>query len=147
MKKSILIILTLFFAVNLIAQSDISLNDIKKIKQAYKKDDAYIKAITNAVSNNKVKSLALNRENIGKYDNEFKYKVSVKGITDQKSSGRCWMFTGLNMLRPKAMKNFNLTSFEFSENYLYFWDIFENIQNRNHRMMVSVILPDWWLSQ
>lgn len=83
------------------------------------------KALINAISGNDVKKLAVNRENAGKADYFFKYRVDVSGITDQKSSGRCWMFTGLNILRPKAMNKFNLPSFEFSTNYLYFYDLLE----------------------
>ncbi|MBI4645209.1 MAG: C1 family peptidase [Bacteroidia bacterium] len=97
---------------------------LAKIKAGYK-EDAFTKAIQNAVSNNDIRKLALNRENAGKLDHEFKYKVNVSGITDQKSSGRCWMFTGLNILRPKIINELNLSGFEFSTNYLYFWDQFE----------------------
>lgn len=49
----------------------------------------------------------------------------MKGITNQLSSGRCWMFTSMNVLRPSIMKKYNLSQFDFSHNYLYFWDIFE----------------------
>lgn len=87
--------------------------------------DAYTKAMQNALSNNEVNQLARKLENVDEDDHYFTYKVDVKGITDQKSSGRCWLFTSLNMFRPKAMEVFNVSSFEFSENYLYFWDLFE----------------------
>lgn len=87
--------------------------------------DAYTKAMQNALSNNDINKLAKKLENIDEDDHFFTYKVDVKGITDQKSSGRCWLFTSLNMFRPKAMEVFNISSFEFSENYLYFWDLFE----------------------
>lgn len=83
------------------------------------------KALINAISNNDVKKLAVNRATVGKTDFYFKYKVDVSGITDQKSSGRCWMFTGLNILRPKIIDKYNLSSFEFSTNYLYFYDLLE----------------------
>ncbi|MFH2096696.1 MAG: C1 family peptidase [Bacteroidota bacterium] len=98
---------------------------LKEIKKTYKSDDPSCRAITNAMTNNEIKNLALNRVTAGKTDHFFRYRVDVKGITDQQSSGRCWMFTGLNILRPKAMKTFNIESFEFSENYLFFWDQFE----------------------
>ncbi len=87
--------------------------------------DAYFKAVNNAVSNGDIKKLALNRENQGKNDHYFEYEVEVKGITDQKQSGRCWMFTGLNVMRPKVMGVYNIGEYEFSTNYLYFWDQFE----------------------
>ena len=97
---------------------------LKQIKQSYKKS-SHSKALTNAISNNDLKKLTLNRENIDKVDHYFKYKVKVKGITDQKSSGRCWMFSGLNILRPKVIEKYNLSDFEFSESYLFFWDQLE----------------------
>ena len=125
MKNLIFILITLISAGNIFAQNGISSVELKEIKKSYNKDDAYMKALTNAVSNNGISALALNRRNVGKLDHEFKYKVSVKGITNQKKSGRCWMFTSLNVLRPKIMAHYNLSSFEFSTNYLYFWDIFE----------------------
>jgi len=123
--NKILILVALILSTSVFAQKGISEKEMNKIQSFYKKSDAYTKAITNAVSNNKIKNLALNRENVNKFDHEFKYKVKVKGITDQESSGRCWMFTSLNVLRPKAISKYNLSSFEYSTNYLYFWDIFE----------------------
>ncbi len=105
-------------------QGSITDDILNQIKQSYK-EDAYTKSIINAVSNNNIKKLALNRKNVGKTDHYYKYKVKVKGITDQKKSGRCWMFTGLNVLRPKVIEKFNLEEFEFSTNYLYFWDQLE----------------------
>ncbi|MCK5822589.1 MAG: C1 family peptidase [Bacteroidales bacterium] len=102
----------------------ISTEMLKQIKQSYKKT-SHSQALTNAISNNNLNSLALNRENINQVDHYFKYKVKVKGITDQKSSGRCWMFSGLNVLRPKVIEKYNLNNFEFSKSHLFFWDQLE----------------------
>jgi len=87
--------------------------------------DGSTKAIINAVSNNSIKKLAYNRELAGKTDHFFKYRVKAKGITHQKSSGRCWLFTSLNVLRPKVIEKNNLKEFFFCENYSFFWDQFE----------------------
>lgn len=106
-------------------QGTLGNEEIKNLRDGYNKTDAATRAITNALTNNSVKSLALNHENIGKTDHLFKYRVTVSGITDQQSSGRCWMFTSLNTLRPKVMDKLNVSSFEFSQSYLYFWDILE----------------------
>ncbi|MCD6115753.1 C1 family peptidase [bacterium] len=81
--------------------------------------------IINAVSNNDTRKLIVNRENIGKIDHNFAVKLDIKGITNQKSSGRCWLFTSLNVLRQKVKAKYNLKSFEFSETYPFFWDQFE----------------------
>ena len=72
-----------------------------------------------------IKENAANFSNEGKLDHFFKYRADVKGITDQKSSGRCWMFTSMNALRPAVMQKYNLGEFDFSHNYNYFWDILE----------------------
>ncbi len=48
-----------------------------------------------------------------------------KGVTNQKSSGRCWLFTGLNVLRAQAMREHDLGKLEFSQNYSFFWDQLE----------------------
>ncbi len=103
----------------------LSENDLNQIKKSYNINDAYTKAVTNAVANNDIKKLALDNANASKLDGEFKYKVDVNGISNQKSSGRCWMFTGLNVLRPIAAEKLNIDKFFFSTNYLYFWDILE----------------------
>ncbi|MDC1106748.1 C1 family peptidase [Prolixibacteraceae bacterium] len=105
-------------------QGELTKADIQEIRASYKKD-SYTKAMENALSSNDVKSIAYNRDNAGKFDHHFKYKVDVKGITDQESSGRCWLFTSLNVFRPKVMDAYDTSSFEFSQVYLSFWDLFE----------------------
>lgn len=56
----------------------------------------------------------------------FNHKVDeVKPMTNQKSSGRCWIFACLNAMRVHFVKAKNLDDFEFSQNYLFFWDKIE----------------------
>ena len=83
------------------------------------------KAIRNAIGSNDIRKLALNQDNLKGMDTHFSIKVSSKGITDQKSSGRCWLFTGLNVMRAKAIAKHNLGSFEFSQTYPFFFDQLE----------------------
>jgi len=120
--------LLVFLVISLTAGSLLAQNlskvELVQIQSGFKKD-AYTKAMQNALSSNDITQLAWNRENVGTSDQLFTYKVDVSGITDQKKSGRCWMFSSLNLFRPMAMKQFNLSEFEFSENYLYFWDLME----------------------
>jgi len=108
---------------SLVAQN-LSKVELGLIQSSFKKD-VYTKAMQNALSSTDITQLAWNRENVGTTDQFFTYKVEVSGITDQKKSGRCWMFSSLNLFRPLAMKQFNIAEFEFSENYLYFWDLIE----------------------
>lgn len=63
-----------------------------------------------------------------KISNEYflynKNQIEKEGtpMTDQASSGRCWIFACLNVMRIPFMKKYNIDSFEFSQTYLYFWD-------------------------
>ena len=97
---------------------------LQQIKQAYQGTPAD-KAIHNAISSNDINKLAVNADSKNNFDTYFSHKVNSKGITNQKSSGRCWLFTGLNVFRAQAIANYNLGDFEFSQNYSFFWDQLE----------------------
>ena len=130
----IIILLTMF--VSLSQESSITKKELTDIQNSFTKD-AQTLALQNAISNNKLSDISLNRSEVGKYDNNFKYSVNVIGITNQKQSGRCWMFTSLNIIRPKVIEKYNLSSFEFSTNYLHFWDIFEKSNMFLERIILS----------
>ena len=83
------------------------------------------KVIRNALAAGDALNLAVNHSNQGEMDTYFNYSVPNKGITDQKSSGRCWMFSGLNVLRSQMIRKYNLPGMEFSEVYLFFYDQLE----------------------
>lgn len=95
-----------------------------QIKQSYQ-GTAADKALRNAIGNNDIRKLSLNQENLTGMDTHFSIKVNSKGITDQQSSGRCWLFTGLNVMRAKALAKHDFPSFEFSQVYSFFWDQLE----------------------
>ena len=95
-----------------------------RIQQSYRGTPSD-KALRNAIGNNDIRKLALNQENMQDMDTHFSIKVDSKGITDQKSSGRCWLFTGLNVMRAKTLARYGFQSFEFSEIYPFFWDQLE----------------------
>ena len=81
------------------------------------------KIAMNAVIANGVNDVAT-RWGAGK-NFEFSLNLDNKGITNQKSSGRCWMFAALNCLRFQVIKNLNLKDFELSQNYTCFYDKLE----------------------
>jgi bleomycin hydrolase len=58
-------------------------------------------------------------------DHSFSTTLDDWSVTNQKKSGRCWMFAGLNLFRPGAIARMNLKNFECSQNYLLFWDKLE----------------------
>lgn len=67
----------------------------------------------------------VNNDSKNNFDTYFSNKVNSKGITNQKSSGRCWLFTGLNVIRAQVIAKYNLPEFELSQNYNFFWDQLE----------------------
>ena len=79
----------------------------------------------NAVTQTTVDDVALNREVVTHIDHTFSHVLDDWSVTNQKRSGRCWMFAGLNLLRVGTMKQMGLKGFEFSQNHTMFWDKLE----------------------
>lgn len=76
----------------------------------------------NAVTRNNVDDLALNHRVVFTADHSFSTQLDDWAVTDQKQTGRCWMFAGLNLLRFAARKKLGVKEFELSQNYVMFWD-------------------------
>jgi bleomycin hydrolase len=97
---------------------------LKELSDSYKPTTAE-KALQNVLLSKPIKELALNQENLNELDTYFSHSVKSKGITDQKSSGRCWLFTGMNVMRAMMIENEDLGAFEFSQVYNFFFDQLE----------------------
>jgi len=83
-------------------------------------------ALANALAANPIDDLARNRRNAGPIDTQFSIETPKQSITDQKSSGRCWMFSGMNVLRADfARQHDDTLAVEFSQDYLFFFDQLE----------------------
>ena len=106
------------------AQANITPEVLKQLEGSYTGTPAE-KAMRNAISNVGIAKMAINQENAGAKDKNFSIEVKNTGITDQKSSGRCWLFTGLNVLRGRAMKKLDTKNFVLSQCYLFFYDQLE----------------------
>ena len=100
------------------------------------------KAIKNALATTPINTLAINSENAAMIDTHFSDRVKTKGHTDQKSSGRCWLFTGLNVLRAKMITQHDLGSFTFSQNYVFFYDQLEKANLFLQGIIDTRKLPD-----
>ena len=97
------------------------------------------KALRNIMVNNAPNKLAMNYENATKFDSHFSNRVVSKAVTDQKSSGRCWMFTGMNVLRNQAIRKHNLPAdFQFSQAYLFFYD-----QLEKSNLFLQAMIDTW----
>lgn len=117
--------------------------------------------IMNAVAANDIKQLSINREVLLKHDKLFNLKLKGTGVINQRSSGRCWMFAGVNVLAPRIMQKLKLSDFELSEPYLAFYDKLEKanffleriiemrdrpLDDRSLSMEIEYFLGDggWW---
>lgn len=126
MRKSFLFI-GLCLAMTAMAQtknggiSEKMLSDIQKENQLQASD----KALMNAIAGNAIDNLAKNHQNDKALDTYFSIETKRQSITDQKSSGRCWMFSGMNVLRSDFNLRTDSLVVEFSQAYLFFWDQLE----------------------
>lgn len=126
MKKTFLSLL-LLVAPAAMAQTNnggISADMLNKIK-AQQTQTVADRALSNALAGSSINALATNADNPANFDTYFSHKVPSKGITDQKSSGRCWLFTGMNVMRAKMIKKYGLGEFQFSQAYNFFYDQLE----------------------
>ena len=84
------------------------------------------RVIANAISGMSIDALAKNYQGAAlPLDTHFSIETPKQSITDQKSSGRCWMFSGLNVLRSNYTLKHDSVAIEFSQAYLFFWDQLE----------------------
>ncbi len=99
-------------------------SQIERIRSEFQMD-AHARAMRNALTGASVRDIAENREIVAAHNDQFSHKIKTKGISNQKSSGRCWMFAGFNTIKPVVLNRLDLDSFEFSHIYLQFWDKME----------------------
>ena len=126
-KKILLIAIAAVVALGATAQSKdggISESMLEQMRKSYTNSPEQ-RAIKNALSSTPISQLGYNSENLAKMDTHFTHRVKTKGITNQKSSGRCWLFTSLNILRAKMINKYKLPEMEFSQNYCSFHDQLE----------------------
>ena len=127
MKRIVLLSLALLASGMLHAQQDkggITAEMLQQIRTGESKSAAE-RAARNAMAINPIAELATNAENLAMIDTNFSHRVVTKGITDQHQSGRCWLFTGLNVLRARMIAEHDLAEMTFSQNYLFFYDQLE----------------------
>ena len=106
------------------ADGSLSPQAVAALRDSFHMDDR-ARAVYNAVTSIDISQLALNREIVSKHNDLFNNKIKTGPVTNQQTSGRCWLFASLNVMRPDLMKKHKLGKLELSENYLAFWDKLE----------------------
>jgi bleomycin hydrolase len=105
---------------------DVSLTpaDLDLLRKGFAANPTY-RLAQNALTQTALDDLALDREIVVRTDRSVSNLLDDWTATNQKSSGRCWLFAGLNLLRVGAMAKMKIKSFEFSQNHVMFWDKLE----------------------
>ncbi len=124
MKNTLASALLFAAALSANAQGGITPEMLSQLRSSYK-NAGTDKALYNAMAGTSIAVLAKNQENVANFNSDFSNKVVSNGITDQQSSGRCWLFTGLNVLRAQMMAKHGLKEMTFSQNYCFFYDQLE----------------------
>ena len=82
----------------------------------------------NAISAQNLNELSEKRSVLQAKDKFFTTKIDTGAVSDQKRSGRCWLFAALSMLSPKVVEKYSVSDFEFSQNYNTFYDKLEKAE-------------------
>lgn len=103
---------------------EIKKENLENIENEYKKD------ITNTIARralvkSKISDLTKVNEQTEFTRNMFSINLKTLPVTNQKRSGRCWIFAGCNVIREKIAEKYNLKDFEISQNYIAFYDKLE----------------------
>lgn len=106
---------------------------LKKYSAGFNGDRAN-RAVRDAVMTCGLNKSCLNHDARRNTTHSFSLTLEQGSVTNQKASGRCWLFAAMNVMRARIIKKLNLKDFELSQNYMLFWDklekanwFFENI--------------------
>ena len=85
-------------------------------------DNKGLQTLRRALVKNDINNSTINME--AQTDMGFRFSIDIPTmtVTNQKQSGRCWIFAGLNFLREIIAKKYEIENFEFSQNYVAFYD-------------------------
>jgi len=107
-----------------IQASPITDSMLKLFRSDFERDPS-AKTSQNAVTQTTIDDVAMVRDVVQSTDFTFSTHLDDWKVTNQKKSGRCWLFAALNLLRVPVIKKLKVKEFEFSQNWAMFWDKFE----------------------
>ncbi|KAJ6248990.1 bleomycin hydrolase [Anaeramoeba flamelloides] len=115
--------------------------DQKFIQNASKKfcENKMTQILHNSIVNCEVKKLAVNRNSLIKTNHVFSNKLPSVTVTNQKHSGRCWLFAYGNLIRSEIRKKLNVENFEISKTFLFFYD---KLEKSNYFLEILISLPE-----
>ena len=117
---------------------DLTPADLDRLRKEFAADPA-AKLLQNALSAAPLDEVALDHDVVMSTDTTMSHQLDDWKATNQKKSGRCWLFAGLNMLRVGAAAKLNVQEFEFSQNYAMFFD---KIERANYFLQAVIDTAD-----
>ena len=124
MRRTLTTVAVAILAATALAQGGITEDMLRRIREAQETTTAD-RALFNAVAANSIDDLARNHSNGADVNTYFSHETPSQTITDQQSSGRCWMFSGLNVIRADYAKMSDSLTIDLSHDYLFFYDQLE----------------------
>ena len=116
-----------------------TINSFEKIVR----EDRNTNSARNASFRNDLLEISMDWDHYRKIDHSFSHVVTGEmPTTNQKSSGRCWGFAGLNLFRIYLGRKYNLRDFQFSQSYFMFWDKLEK-SNYFLESIIKTTDKDW----
>lgn len=127
----------------------ISKTRLQDLEKKYKKN-IKLQTLTNVLVKSDIKNISYDLNEYQNLSFDFEKKLDISKITDQRSSGRCWIFSGLNVLRQIIKDKLNLSTFELSQSYLQYYDNIEKsyfIMSEYIRLVDKDLNSDQYLFQ
>ncbi len=119
-------------------KTNIDLSMTERFSEIFNSSPAY-RIASRAVFNNGLMDSAADPAAIAKLSKNFTVDLKQGAVTNQKQSGRCWIFSALNVFRYELMQKYSLKDFELSQNFLYFYD---KLEKSNYYLETMLELKD-----
>ena len=113
---------------------------LNELLEGIKKDPKATVA-RHALSNTDIYSVAHTQDNAELMDFNFSIDIKTLPVTNQKASGRCWIFAATNVLREIIAKECNMANFELSQSYIAFYDKLEKL-NLTLEILIELLEKD-----
>ena len=95
--------------------------------------------LRHALSKTSIEDIVYSKDNFSKTNFAFSHTIKTLPVTNQKKSGRCWIFAALNVLREIIAKKLNLKEFELSQSYI---SLFDKLEKINYELEAIIDLID-----
>lgn len=114
--------------------------DIKRLHDEFKKSPKS-EVLSRIITQNGVNQAAQDPNAQVRLDPVFSIDLQTGSVTNQKQSGRCWLFALVNTLRHQFAKKYRVKDFNLSQKYLFFWDRIERANIYYSRMIATADRP------